>query len=444
MFAMRLLGVGYQGIKLFCGAMDLFPFVSRAVYTRACQPIQTAASTVAERCMNKAAEEEQIEARQAMIFPNPNAVAVSVDGSWMKRGFSSLYGLVAVVGNDTGKVIDVVVKSLFCSFCRQWKNDVGTLEFEDVMEGHKANCYVNHRGKSGAMEATGAIELFQRSLERRNLVYKHFIGDGDSKAHKAVLNANPYGEENPVIKKECVGHVGKRMGARLRNLVKKNSALKGRSALTGKQIDKLQAYFSKAIRENSNSVEGMEKAIWATFYHRGSTDENPQHQNCPPGRSSWCGWQRAAAEGEEKDFKHKPGFSEEVLRAIKPIYDDLTKKNLLEKCVGAHTQNNNESFHALVWKIAPKTTFCGYETLQTAVAISVCVFNEGCDALMCIMKELGLTVGKYCQAEMQDRNEARIRQSERTERSRRQHLLGEDDEVTDADELVYDAGMDSD
>ncbi|GFT16310.1 hypothetical protein TNCV_873891 [Trichonephila clavipes] len=44
-------------------------------------------------------------------------LAVAVDGSWQKRGFSSKNGLVTVTSVDTGKVIDVEVffKTLYLS-----------------------------------------------------------------------------------------------------------------------------------------------------------------------------------------------------------------------------------------------------------------------------------------------------------------------------------------
>ncbi|GFU79099.1 uncharacterized protein TNCV_3544071 [Trichonephila clavipes] len=43
-------------------------------------------------------------------------LAVAVDGSWQKRGFSSKNGLVTVTSVDTGKVIDVeVFKTLYLS-----------------------------------------------------------------------------------------------------------------------------------------------------------------------------------------------------------------------------------------------------------------------------------------------------------------------------------------
>ena len=39
---------------------------------------------------------------------------------------------------------------------------------------------------------------------------------------------------------------------------------------------------------------------------------------------------------------------------MKPIYNDLSKESLLERCVGGFTQNNNESLNQLIWKISLK------------------------------------------------------------------------------------------
>lgn len=46
-----------------------------------------------------------------------------------------------------------------------------------------------------------------------------FLGDGDSKCFSAVLASNPFGDVT-VEKLECIGHVSKRMGTRLRKLKK--------------------------------------------------------------------------------------------------------------------------------------------------------------------------------------------------------------------------------
>jgi len=57
-----------------------------------------------------------------------------------------------------------------------------------------------------------------------------------------------------VIKKEYIGHVQKRMGSKLRALVKKCKDLGGKGKLTGKMIDKLTVYYGLAIQRNCNST----------------------------------------------------------------------------------------------------------------------------------------------------------------------------------------------
>ncbi|GFW73572.1 hypothetical protein TNCV_1540271 [Trichonephila clavipes] len=42
---------------------------------------------------------------------------VSVDGTWQRRGFSSLNGCVSAISVDTGKIIDFETLSQFCRKC---------------------------------------------------------------------------------------------------------------------------------------------------------------------------------------------------------------------------------------------------------------------------------------------------------------------------------------
>ena len=74
-----------------------------------------------------------------------------------------------------------------------------------------------------------------------------------------------------VVKYECIGHVQKRVGNRLRKLKKK---VKGLSGLTDSVIDKLQNYYGMAIRSNVNDLESMKSAVAAVLFHVASTDAN--------------------------------------------------------------------------------------------------------------------------------------------------------------------------
>ena len=50
--------------------------------------------------------------------------AVSFDGTWAKRGFTSLTGVVFVVSVDTGEVLDYHVLSKACQKCSFEKKSV--------------------------------------------------------------------------------------------------------------------------------------------------------------------------------------------------------------------------------------------------------------------------------------------------------------------------------
>ena len=439
-FAMRLLGVGYSGLRLFCGLMDFFEFINVNAYHRLSKRIAHVAGKVADEIMNESAREEQRLTQQARVFQDARFVSVSVDGSWAKRGFTSLFGLVAVIGDKSNKVIDVCVKSLYCNACAQLESRRDEDSYV-LREEHESECDLNHQGSSKSMEASSALELFQRSVESRALIYKNFIGDGDSNAHAAVVNSCPYGDNIRVVKKECVGHVSKRMGTRLRRVYKENPSLRRRGSFNLKEIGKLTKFYGHAIRSNPESVSKMKDSIWATFYHRISTDELPQHHLCPSGSTSWCAWQRAKAEHEEDEYMHPAGWSVELQEALKPIYTQLSSDELLERCLGSHTQNNNESLHSTVWRLCPKTRFFGRRSVETAVNIAICTFNEGRKSLSVLMRELQCTVGEGCRNELRARDEQRVWEANERSARRRSQSRGSSsgaeasslDELTDVD-----------
>ena len=113
-----------------------------------------------------------------------------------------------------------------------------------IVTGWSHTSAVNHEGSSGSMESEGAVRIFGRSLIKNKLRYVKYIGDGDSSAFKKVLDSNPYNSSTIPEKLECIGHIQKRVGAGLINLVKENKGLGGRGEgkLTKKIIATLQNY----------------------------------------------------------------------------------------------------------------------------------------------------------------------------------------------------------
>lgn len=266
-FVMRLLGIGVNRLNMFCAMMDICSGLSKSAYYAAVKNIYSAVQSVFNVIISKTGEEEKVknmEARNA-----EQELTVSGDGSWSKRGFSSLLGVVTIIGKYSKKVLDLVVKSSYCHSCALHRNEIGTEEHAQWLDTHNESCGVNHVGSAGKMEVDGIVQIFQRSEELHGAKYTNYIGDGDSHTFRGILNAQPYGDI-VIRKSECVGHVQKRMGTRLRSAKKSNKGIggKGPEKLTDKLICDLTKYYGLAIRRHPDSVEEMEKEIWATFFHK--------------------------------------------------------------------------------------------------------------------------------------------------------------------------------
>ena len=148
-------------------------------------------------------------------------VAVTVDGTWQKRGHNSRIGVVFILSVDTGEVLDVMVKCLFCTECNfnkiKFKNN--TVEFNSWYSSHKGSRCINREESSSSMEAKGAAEHFLHSIEKGNLMYTTFVGDGDSDCFGTVKEeCEKLGIGYDIVKEECVGHIQKRLETALRQL----------------------------------------------------------------------------------------------------------------------------------------------------------------------------------------------------------------------------------
>ena len=94
-----------------------------------------------------------------------------------------------------------------------------------------------------------------------------------------------------------------------------------------------------------------------------------------------------------------------------PIYEELTAGDLLERCLGNNTQNNNESFNACVWHLVPKHIFAGRKIVEIATYTSACVFNEGFNTVLKIMEVMGVTIGPAALQIARRHDNARIAQA---------------------------------
>ena len=243
------------------------------------------------------------------------------------------------------------------------------------------------------MGPEGADRIFQRSVEKHNLRYTEFYGDGDSKSFTRVKGV--YEDDGiEMEKKECIGHVQKRVGTALHKLKQENPGLGGKGKLTDSQIDKLQNYYGIAIRSNVGNLAGMKKAIHASLMHCASTEQRPLHDHCPTGSASWCRYQQDMA-NQTKLYKHGPGLPLEVIAKLEPEYVRLSNDILQEKCLHGKTQNQNESLNGMIWQRVPKEVYVGRETLELGLYDAVAHFNIGAVTVIRILQALNIPPGKY-------------------------------------------------
>lgn len=418
--AMRFIGCGLSALSTFCGIMNLPPPVAKPSYQKIKQTICEAVETVQSRCMKAAAGIEfSLVDHAEGGDTSPRDIDTSLDGTFLTRGFSSKIGVVTAIGCATGKVIDTEVRSKVCKGCDSWskKKNTHPIEYARWLARHKSSCEATHEGSSGSMESKSAVDIYSRSVQKNNLRYTRYVGDGDTNSFKSVLDSKPYGEEKPIEKVECVGHVQKRMGTRLRKLkknyigkkLKDGKGIGGANRLTDNQIDQIQVYFGNAIRGNKNDVVGMRESIWAVFFHKVSTDKIPRHHLC---NISWCKYLQAKRDGNLKNYKHSNNIPAAVMEVVKPIFKDLTHPDLLNRCLDGYTQNANESVNQKIWKICPKNTFHGAGTVKIAVGLATITFNDGMKSLVEVLSDLDITCGIFAQRLFVKQDSERIKQAE--------------------------------
>ena len=453
-FAARCIGKGKQGLTTLCSALSMPKPMANNAFDCHRRALASASEVVLKKCLDQAASHLQ-------SGDEPADVAVTVDGTWMRRGFSSLYGIVFVIAWETGQVLDFCVLSRHCHACKLWaakrRNEtISQNVWQAWKDAHASTCSNTTNSSAPAMEAEGARILFGRSLERK-LRYTTYIGDGDSKGFVAVSQDDPY-DGIPITKAECIGHIQKRVGKGLRDLKKSRGKekladgkpLNGKGRLSDTLIDTLQNYYGMAVREGCKAGDdetGIARRIYASLFHRASSDNKPQHMFCPPGADSFCGWQRMKA-GAQESYEHHDPIPDAVVEEIKPVYLRLTDKALLTRCLRGATQNRNESLNGMVWQHCPKESFCGLGTVSTAAALATIKFNAGSAKLSALLEEMGCSSGGQDAVSFAATDQFRIRNSkrknssqEKKERKRRRRVKkGYEEDLIDEEGVSYETG----
>ena len=406
--AFREIGRGHNAMVTFTKVMNMPPPPTRQNFTK----IQNKKLLpVVKQLANDSMMNTAMNVREACAN-DKGECGISLDGTWQRRGHVSHNGVVTAISLQTKKCLDVEILSDKCKGCQKWNKKTNDPKYEEWKANHQ--CKINHAGSANGMEAAGAVRIFNRSSATRGLQYTDMLGDGDSSTYNSVVESKPYGEDCIPKKLECIGHIQKRVGSRLRKLKTTKKAVKlsdgkglaGKGRLTDGKIDVLQNYYGLAVRENTNDVSKMAEGIQAALYHVASTDDNPQHHLCPDGEESWCGYKR-----EKISYKHKNGIPDCIVKEIKPIFDDLSDPDLLQKCTHGLTQNINECLNGMIWDRCPKTTYVEQETVALATYLAVLKFNDGDISFIKLLHDLDIKPGAFTFKGAEDCDDSRIKLS---------------------------------
>ena len=100
--------------------------------------------------------------------------SVSFDGTWAKRGFTSLTGVVFVISIDTYEVLDYHVLSTSYQKCALRQSKCGDDEFEHRKIERKAmnNCDIHFGASSPTMQSEGGNVVWEQSLSTHNRRYR--------------------------------------------------------------------------------------------------------------------------------------------------------------------------------------------------------------------------------------------------------------------------------
>ncbi|UJR19120.1 hypothetical protein I4U23_022251 [Adineta vaga] len=356
---------------------------------------------------------------------NERRLTVSGDGTWQKRGFSSNHGVVDIMSvGPNAKVLDLERLSKTCSVCigALSMKDLDPVKYREIKKNHQ--CEKNHSGSSSSMEAEGIYRIFSRSEAIYNVQYTNYIGDGDSKVFSKLINSPPY-KDVSIRKTEDINHFSKKMHHRLQKAAEdlKKTKIDGKLGIGGKgrmtkqMMINFKYYYRQAIVRNKTNLDEMIRSVWAIWKHKASTNEEPHHEWCS---IKYCGYLKCLEKGEEYDHNpHRLPLG--VMKAIRPVFDELAHGDTLQKVINGGSQNANESFHSVLWNLAPKNQYATGVIIDLCIAIAVLSYNEGHQSLLPVIAELtGGGFGYYTGVVMRRIDERRVYYEHKQKRKERE------------------------
>ena len=110
-YDLRTYGLGYAALETLCCIMNMPKPMTVADFDKITNKIRDSAKVVAEISMNNAAAELK-KGSQGIV-----GIGVTVDGTWQRRGYTSMNGVVVAMSIDCGKILDIEPLSRYCKSC---------------------------------------------------------------------------------------------------------------------------------------------------------------------------------------------------------------------------------------------------------------------------------------------------------------------------------------
>lgn len=112
-------------------------------------------------------------------------------------------------------------------------------------------------------------------------------------------------------------------------------------------------------------------------------------------------------------LEHPAPLHLDVQKYILPIYEDLSREDLLQRCLGGYTQNTNESFTSAVWRFTPKHLHSGMKIIEIAAYLAAGLFNQGYASILQTMSTSEIIIGKQSKTYADKIDEHRVVRQER-------------------------------
>ena len=116
-----MMGIGYAGLQRFCSTMNM-NILNKKPYQKIIEDLSTDFMELKEKVLGLAREkvrEYYMSLDSSLSADSVIDYSVTYDGTWQKRGFTSLYGIGFVIELFTGIIIDYEIISKFCRICSE-------------------------------------------------------------------------------------------------------------------------------------------------------------------------------------------------------------------------------------------------------------------------------------------------------------------------------------